>query len=126
MMMMVIKDDPNDDDLDRILSETEILPSSGFAASVMAAVRREAEAPPPIPFPWKRFVPGFVVAGGVLGWGAVETVRFAGLALVELRHTQAQVTVNAALARPLEQAAWVVAALAVPLITWMISRRFAG
>lgn len=113
--------------IDEILgAEPELVPSSGFAASVMERIRHETAAPPPIPFPWKRAVPGFVVAGGVLGWGAVEAVRFAGLALAELRHTQAQVTVNAALARPLEQAAWVVAALAVPLITWMISRRFAG
>jgi hypothetical protein len=48
-----------DPDLDRILSkEEEILPSSGFAASVMEAVQREAAAPPPIPFPWKRALPG--------------------------------------------------------------------
>ena len=40
------------DEFDRIMSEEEILPSSGFAASVMEAVRREAVAPPPIPFPW--------------------------------------------------------------------------
>lgn len=53
-----------DPDLDRILSkEEEILPSSGFAASVMEAVQREAAAPPPIPFPWKRALPGFCVAG---------------------------------------------------------------
>ncbi len=33
----------NDDDMDRILlKQDEILPSSGFAASVMEAVRREA------------------------------------------------------------------------------------
>ena len=50
--------------MDRILSrEDEILPSSGFAVSVMEAVRREAAAPPPIPFPWKRALPGLVVAG---------------------------------------------------------------
>jgi len=56
----------------------------------------------------------------------VELVRFVGPALVELRTTQAHVAVNAAMARPLEQAGWVVAALAVSLITWMISRRVAG
>ncbi len=55
------------DEIDRILSrEEEILPSSGFAVSVMDAVRREAAAPPPIPFPWKRALPGLVVAGLVL------------------------------------------------------------
>ena len=52
-----------DEDIDRILSRSdEILPSSGFAVSVMDAVRSEASAPPPIPFPWKRALPG-VVAG---------------------------------------------------------------
>ena len=54
-------------EIDRILSrEEEILPSSGFAASVMGAVRREAAAPPPLPFPWKRALPGLVVGGFVL------------------------------------------------------------
>ena len=51
-------------DLDRILSREEnLLPSSGFAASVMASVRSEASTPPPIPFPWKRVTPGLAVAG---------------------------------------------------------------
>ncbi len=52
------------DNLDRILSaEEEILPSSGFVSSVMDVVLREAASPPPIPFPWKRALPGLVVAG---------------------------------------------------------------
>jgi len=51
------------DDLDRILStEQALLPSSGFLASVMDAVGTEAAAPPPIPFPWKRALPGLAVA----------------------------------------------------------------
>ena len=51
------------DDLDRILSgEQEIMPSSGFVAEVMAAVQREAVAPPAIPFPWKRALPGIAAA----------------------------------------------------------------
>jgi hypothetical protein len=42
-----------------LLSESDaLLPSSGFTDSVMAAVREEAMAPPPIPFPWKRALPG--------------------------------------------------------------------
>ena len=54
-------------EISRILSrEEEILPSSGFAISVMDAVRREAAAPPPIPFPWKRALPGLVVGGFAL------------------------------------------------------------
>jgi hypothetical protein len=55
------------DDLDRILSEEEeIIPSSGFTASVMDSVRREAAAPPPIPFPWKRALPGLAAAAFAL------------------------------------------------------------
>jgi hypothetical protein len=55
------------EEIDRVLSrEEEILPSSGFAVSVMDAVRREAAVPPPIPFPWKRALPGLVVGGFVL------------------------------------------------------------
>jgi len=49
------------DDLDRILCEEEILPSSGFVGSVMEAVQGELEAPP-IPFPWKRALPGLALA----------------------------------------------------------------
>lgn len=62
-------------EIDRILSrEDEILPSSGFAVSVMDAVRREAAAPPPIPFPWKRALPGLVVGGLVLALVLVAVI----------------------------------------------------
>lgn len=55
------------DEIDRILSREEgILPSSGFAASVMDAVRREAAVPPPIPFPWRRAWPLLAAAGVAL------------------------------------------------------------
>jgi hypothetical protein len=58
-----------EDAMNRILSrDDELLPSSGFAASVMDAVRREAAAPAPIPFPWKRALPGVVVGFLVLAW----------------------------------------------------------
>jgi hypothetical protein len=45
------------DELDRVLSgEADIVPSSGFVASVMEAVAAEATAPP-LSFPWKRAWP---------------------------------------------------------------------
>ncbi len=63
-MRRLIPPSIKDLELDRILSrEEEILPSSGFAVSVMDAVRREAAAPPPIPFPRKRALPGLAVVG---------------------------------------------------------------
>ena len=62
--------------LDRILStEEELIPSSGFLASVMERVEDESRAPAPIRFPWKRAIPGFVLAAGVFGWGEVVLVR---------------------------------------------------
>lgn len=65
-----------DDEMDRmLLRENEILPSSGFVGSVMEAVSREAAVPPPIPFPWKRVLPGLVVAGAVLVTLVVVLVR---------------------------------------------------
>jgi len=47
------------DDIDRILgAEPQIVPSPGFTAAVMRAVHEAATAPPPIPFPWRRALPG--------------------------------------------------------------------
>jgi hypothetical protein len=45
------------EELERVLAgEPDIVPSSGFVASVMDAVTAEATAPP-LPFPWKRAWP---------------------------------------------------------------------
>ena len=69
------------DELDRIISrEDEIVPSSGFVASVMDAVRQEAAASqpipfPPIPFPWLRALPGFFAMGALLVLLIVGVVR---------------------------------------------------
>jgi hypothetical protein len=50
---------PDNSSLDRILLEQDaLLPSSGFAASVMDAIHQQAAAPAPIPFPWKWALPG--------------------------------------------------------------------
>lgn len=56
-----------DAQLDAALSpeQDQILPTSGFADAVMTAVRAEAAAPAPIPFPWKRAIPGMIgIAAG--------------------------------------------------------------
>ena len=68
------------DDIDHALSgEEEILPSSGFTASVMDAVRKEAATLPPIQFPWKRALPGMVVLCVGIGWvlfkGVMEAIE---------------------------------------------------
>jgi hypothetical protein len=64
-----------DDELDRALAkEQEILPSSGFVNAVMQAVQQETSAPPPIPFPWKRALPGIVAAVLAIAFVVAATV----------------------------------------------------
>jgi hypothetical protein len=112
-------------EIDRILATEEtLLPSSGFLASVMERVREEAATPAPIPFPWKRALPGMVVAAGILGAGAFEFVRHALPAAGELTLAVPQISVVAL--RPLEQVGWVVLALGASLFSWMLSKRLAG
>lgn len=111
--------------IDAILAtEEELVPSSGFVSSVMERIAEEAAAPPPIPFPWKRAVPGMVLAGGVLGWGTFVLVR-AGI------HSAGSISMpaihlSASMLRPLEQAGWVALALGISLASWIISKAMAG
>jgi hypothetical protein len=115
----------NDEKLDTILAgEVELIPSSGFLASVMERVNEEATAPPPIPFPWARAVPAIVVAAVVLGGGAVELARMAIPAVEDLALNSPHVSI--AVTQPLEQAGWVALALAASLLSWLLSRRLAG
>jgi hypothetical protein len=60
------------EELDRLLSgEADIVPSSGFVASVMEAVTAEATAPP-LPFPWKRAWPLAAGFPALLLWLALS------------------------------------------------------
>ena len=110
------------DAIDRILAtDEEITPSSGFMAAVMGRVREEAATPTPIPFPWRRAIPGVVLAAGVFGWGAWEALRYA-------RPEARQVLLNppalsSAAAHGLQAAGWVALALAVSYCSWAFSVR---
>ena len=109
--------------IDRILAaEEDLVPSSGFAAAIMDRVREEAAVPAPIPFPWKRIAPGLVLAAGVIGWGAWQTMRFVGPAMQELARIPPP-QIPATVLLQLQQAGWVVLALAVSWGAWMLSRR---
>ena len=73
-------------ELDRILAhEGPLLPSSGFAASVMDAIQTQGAQPAPIPFPWMRALPGIAaliaVVIAVVIAVMVFLVRFAATAL---------------------------------------------
>jgi hypothetical protein len=70
-----MKGQQKSDEIDSILlSEGSILPSSGFAVSVMDAVREEAAQPAPIAYPWKMAAPGF--AAMLLGIAALAVAGF--------------------------------------------------
>lgn len=119
----------NDPEIDRILCrKDEILPSSGFAASVMEAVRREAAAPPPIAFPWKRALPLVVVAAlvavAVLAGGVAIIVQ-AGRGAISLPTTSAFVTAPGwqAIRSP---AGWTSLSLLIAFISVKLSMRLAG
>ncbi len=72
------------DELERILSaEDDLVPSSGFAAGVLAAVSRpDAELPAPR-FPWLRFASG-VAASGVMAWAGTVLLLRSGPALASV------------------------------------------
>lgn len=113
------------DKLDRILSaEEELVPSSGFAASVMDRVREEATATKPIPFPWKRALPGMTLAAAGLGWCAVKLV---GAGLGDMNSPSiARLHLDAGMMLSVEGAGWVAAALGVSLLSWLLARRMMG
>lgn len=112
------------DPIDRILaSEEPILPSSGFLTSVMERVQEESRLPARISFPWKRAIPGAILATGVFGWGAYQFIYY-GISVRNL--TLPQLNLESAATSPLEQAAWVALALAVSLLSWKLSRRLSG
>jgi len=111
--------------IDQILAnEEDLIPSSGFLASVMERVNDEARMPAPLPFPWKRAIPGILLASGVFGWGAFEFARQAIQASRTINVTQLQIP--ASVERPLEQAGWVALALGISFASWLLSRRIAG
>jgi hypothetical protein len=111
--------------IDAILtSEEELIPSSGFLGSVMERVQEEAVAPPTIPFPWKRTLPGILAISGVFAWGAVELFRH-GLPTLS-SPTLALPHLPAALVVPVESAGWVALALCATLLSLLLARRLAG
>ena len=111
--------------IDTILAtEEELIPSSGFLASVMERVEEEAAAPAPIRFPWKRAIPGIVLATGVFGWGAVEMVRLGLPAVHSITLTPLQLSVGSM--HSVESVGWVAMALSVSLVSWLFSRQLAG
>ena len=110
-----------DRDLDRYLAGSpSIVSSSGFTANVMEAVRREATTPP-IPFPWKRTIPGLAAA-------ALLLVCFAVMALqtpITTAPIPRALSVVLATARTMG-AGWIALALLISLVTVKFAKRLAA
>lgn len=103
------------DDLDRFMTDDEIVPSSGFTVRVMDAVRLEAATPPAIPFPWARALPG-IVAAAVALIAVIASFFTAGRAGIE---PPAPVVASAVNATAGSETVWVVVVLllsAVPAV----------
>jgi hypothetical protein len=105
-----------DEDINLTLSRDDsIVSSSGFTASVMDALMREATAPPPIPFPWKRALPG-------VGWCLAAAIAF-----LTMRPGRggAPPPPNLHLSTALTAAGWISAALVVALASVVLTFRMA-
>jgi hypothetical protein len=116
-----------EDELDRIVSmQDEITPSSGFVMSVMDAVREEASAPQPIPFPWMRALPVFAALGIVLAMvivGIVEAARMPAAFAHAWTPSPAIETVVHTLAS--SNTGWIAFALLLTLLSMVFSIRLA-
>jgi hypothetical protein len=122
------------EEIDHMLSsENELLPSSGFAVAVMDAIEREAATPPPIPFPWKRALPGMVVGGFIFVLALVAVVAM--IVYLPMTSTIPQVSAAPPLLGPLglqgggaiESATkWTVLALLIAFVSVKLSMRLAA
>jgi len=90
----------------------------------MERVAEEARMPAPIPFPWRRAVPGFVLIAAASGWGAVEFVRV-GVPMIKAQ-TLSMPHDSFMMTQPLRQAGWVALALGISLASWLLARRMMG
>ena len=117
--------------IDAILgTEDELVPSSGFLAAVMERVQAETAAPPPIPFPWKRALPGLaalLLALAIVARMILTTAQSAiqspatGNDWLAWFHSNTQ---SATLLRT--QAAPVVLALAASCVCMLLCHKFIG
>lgn len=115
------------DDLDRILSaKDEIVPSSGFVDGVMNAVRNEAAAPPPIPFPWRRALPGIGVAAVALVSLVVAAVEAFSSSTAPVSPPSPDLWVSILGGGKLRDAGWIALALVLSFVSVRLSMHLAG
>ena len=114
------------EEIDRALaSESELVPSSGFAGAVMEAVRFEDAAPPPIPFPWKCAIPGLAAWAVAIGVSVLTLARFPRLGVLPT-FSLGQFIDGLSGAPAVVWAGWTALALVVALACVKLSMRLAG
>ena len=120
---------PQDAELDRMLAthmnaaSEQLAPSSGFTQSVMDAIRDEATAPPPIPFPWKRLLPAAIA----LLCAIIGLIVFAGRHAPALPEALSSGSINFVINTPAAMnLLWIALAIGLSLITATISYKLAA
>lgn len=116
------------DPIERAMAgDEDLVPSSGFSAAVMDLVRREAAAPPPIPFPWRSLVLPIAAPGAV-----AVVMMWSGLArtLVTPVADAAAKAIARTASSPLDLrdwtgALWTAGALALSYVSWKVAARLA-
>lgn len=123
------------EEIDRVLASdaARVRASPRFAAAVMAAVRREAKAPPPLPFPWTRAAPGIaaglvalvLTVSSLLSTPSAETAAPAPPALERAIEITARVGDALATLDPRSASIWVVVAAltVVPILAPLLMVR---
>ncbi|MFQ5890699.1 MAG: hypothetical protein ACE5JR_11685 [Gemmatimonadota bacterium] len=111
------------DELVSILgTELPIRPSPEFTSSVMQAIRREAESPPTLPFPWLKVPPGALAAGLLLLGGLIALPHLPALPGSRAADPVGELAVNV----PAEPAAHLVSALSASCLCLRLFLPIAG
>ena len=127
--MNVTPQNQQDDELDRMLrthmnaTSEQLTPSSGFTQSVIDAIREEATALPPIPFPWKRLLPAAIA----LLCAIIGLIVFAGRHAPPLPQVLSPGSINFAINTPTAtNLLWIALAIGLSLITATVSYKLAA
>jgi hypothetical protein len=114
------------DELDRIMSDEEsIVPSSGFTASVMAAVQRDSSASVPIAFPWRRVLPGLAASGLALAVLLQQLFMQPGISAVRFRSAWLPDLVKVVESAKHFGVQWIAFALLLTFVSMRLSARLA-
>ncbi len=83
-----------------------------------------AQMPAPMVFPWRRAIPGVVLAVGVFGGGGFEIAREAMAAMRSSALTAPEISLHSL--GPIGPGGWIAISLGVSLVSWAVSRKMVG